>query len=360
MCSKCKQCPATHYSAWHCDEEDDEDTLCVRCSTCQPGEYELTECTASADTICPPCEAIEHCEDGATTCTTGDDAVCNDCKEGYYGPKCEYEKSFSACGTITTRERKVDSLGYEGDTNEEFVNFCLELCEEFPDCMAFEVTDGGDWMTESGDNDLYQSPGHLARDKSCHMKSAYSRLTSQYEYDCYSNLIRQGDAFREPGGYDEETEWMLWYQAEVLQWRHGWGKKTWSGLNHPADPPRPPECEKTPHCELGVIVNMDKHGCGGTCINPPGLEITADGWTEVEDKYYDNTLYGVDALFNMWINHVFVGVWNSVRDSPVVYDLHSFNGQDYRVDNLGHAFNSQGDAVGAWDEYLHRVTFFTQ
>lgn len=429
-CDDCAQCPkdangvAKKWTNYECKNDDHEDTLWHKCSEVLPGEYLFEDCTCTSDTKTITCTKIEHCEEGRTVCTTADDQQCEDCMEGYYGPQCQYEKQMSACGTITTRERRVDQMGYEGTTNEEFVEFCLELCEEFPDCMAFEVIDGGDWLDVSGDFDLYSDPrtqmeeygnllqragsggaGGQVREKSCHMKSAYTHLTLEYGFDCYSNIKRQGHKFRDVHSYnkycgdyihgdpcldfDKETckerqanpqaydvdcfwdqqfrecttcdkdekreHWMLWYQADYLNYRHGWGEvpaDAWDpNTNHPSDPPTPPQCEKTPHCELGVIVDMDKHGCGGHCVNVPGLEVTPDGWTQVEEKYYTDAdgsvvMCGVDSLFNMWVNHMFVGVWNEVRDSAIVYDLHTFNGQDYRVDNLGHAFSSAGDAVG--------------
>merc|ERR1719269_364707 len=115
----------------------------------------------------------------------------------------------------------------KGETNEEFIDFCLMLCDEFPDCMAFEVEDGGVTLFESGLNSF---EGKMA---ACYFKSAFSqddeggisdasaaggRTVSgnglrgrehvfrgeDPTYDCYSNVCRQNAAF--PNAYQLDAE----------------------------------------------------------------------------------------------------------------------------------------------------------
>ena len=269
-CTKCTPRPNAKYTVWHCDADGFKDSLHTSCSVCSKGEYQFAECTESSDTLCPDCKAIDHCKEGALKCMDEErqtiDSICEDCTEGYFGDTCAYEKTFSACGTITTRERRASQYGYDGNSNEEFISFCLEMCDEFPDCMAFEVVDGASFDDNSWDAFFESGSNSLSdRGATCEFKSAYSRLTFQVERDCYSNIVRQGDKFRDPSGYDDMTEWMLWYQADVLQYRHGWGKYAENRI-HPAHPPVPPTCDPSPVCQADEIgVGMDEHGCGGTC-----------------------------------------------------------------------------------------------
>merc|ERR1719440_635672 len=74
-----------------------------------------------------------------------------------------------SCGTMSTRERIPRRLGYEGETNEEFIMFALMLCDEFPVCMAFEVEDGGVTLYESGLNSF---EGKMA---AVYFKSAFTQ-----------------------------------------------------------------------------------------------------------------------------------------------------------------------------------------
>jgi len=119
-------------------------------------------------------------------CSNADDSTCTSCSQDFFGATCAYEKSYSACGSITTRERRADAYGYTGETNDEFIAFCLQLCDEFPDCMAFEIEDGGDSADASGDESLG------GRGAECYFKSSYTALSDDYSQDCYSNIVRQG------------------------------------------------------------------------------------------------------------------------------------------------------------------------
>jgi hypothetical protein len=42
-------------------------------------------------------------------------------------------------------------MGYEGSSNDDFRAWCQDLCDEFPDCIAFEIRDDGADRTASGE-----------------------------------------------------------------------------------------------------------------------------------------------------------------------------------------------------------------
>jgi hypothetical protein len=204
------------------------DALFKPCTVCQRGEYEEQPCTQTSDTVCPVCNLnleyglLNYCLDTEFTCTTWQDTSCDECQDLFFGETCCYHLYHGSCGTMSTRERIPRRLGYEGETNEEFIDFCLMLCDEFPDCMAFEVEDGGVTLFESGMNSF---EGKMA---ACYFKSAFSqddeggisdasaaggRTVSgnglrgrehvfrgeDPSYDCYSNVCRQNGAF--PNAY---------------------------------------------------------------------------------------------------------------------------------------------------------------
>jgi len=229
QCGDCTRMKNDEWEVFKCGG--DYDGLYKKCSTCMEGEYQQQECTITSDTVCPACNtakqgphAIEYqnlqeCDKDERYC--GADAAgkygkefkggpdgwkataCEKCNEGFYGESCIYHKFHGECGTITTRERAANRSGFEGDTDEEFIQHCLELCDEFPDCMAFELVDGGDNLFESGPNSF------LGRDATCFFKGAYTqelcdkkeptcdrRTKSRYKgddptKDCYSNTYRQ-------------------------------------------------------------------------------------------------------------------------------------------------------------------------
>jgi len=216
-CTDCVQRRKSQYTVWHCDATDVHDSLHKKCSECVDNEYMHQACTATSDTLCPDCTKIDNCKSTMERCTDGTDQTCKECEEGFFGEDCCFEKQFSACGSMTTRERRADAYGYEGNTNEEFIQFCLELCEEFPDCMAFEVEDGGEDFKDSGSNTL-GGKGAL-----CYFKSAFTQLTEQYEYDCYSNVCRQGDSFMDFTKYEIKE---LIDQAHALITSHANGVRS--------------------------------------------------------------------------------------------------------------------------------------
>lgn len=200
------------------------DALWKECTTCMDGEYMLSPCTVTSDTLCPSCNTnvaygkLEHCAEDMLRCTSGhntetgqdeSDTTCLECSDQWYGDTCCYHLNYASCGTLTTRERIARRYGFEGITNEDFVQFCLELCDEFPDCMAFETEDGGDSYDASG------PANYISTTAACYFKASFSQeeidldqLSSGVQsnslmvfkgddprFDCYSNVCRQHAAF---------------------------------------------------------------------------------------------------------------------------------------------------------------------
>jgi len=95
---------------------------------------------------------------------------------------------------------KVKPVGYPKEGY--FAEFCMSLCDEFPDCLAVEVVDGGTKDEPEG------TPDERNEYKKCFFKSAFTqdqRFKPKSEYkddngklvkgnpakDCYSNTCRQ-------------------------------------------------------------------------------------------------------------------------------------------------------------------------
>jgi len=210
--TKCKDCTKRRgpkeWEIFRCGGT--SDALFKPCSICMDGEYEFRGCTETSDTLCPVCNTnviygqLDMCNKGALRCTDDADTTCVDCGDRWFGGTCCYHQHFGSCGTMTTRERIAMRYGFEGETNEQFIDFCLELCDEFPDCMAFEIIDGGETLDESGFNNL------ISKTSACYFKAAFSQEETDEgelvwkgfdpQYDCYSNVCRQNKAFA--GSYD--------------------------------------------------------------------------------------------------------------------------------------------------------------
>jgi len=223
--------PGTQWEVFRCGGT--SDALFKPCTVCQRGEYEETPCTQTADTVCPVCNLnleyglMHYCLDTEFTCTTWQDTTCDECVDGHFGETCCYHQYHGSCGTMSTRERIPRRLGYEGETNEEFIMFGLMLCDEFPDCMAFEVEDGGMDLYTSGLNSF---EGKMA---AIYFKSAFTQddeggisdasaaggrkvsgnglrgrdhvfRGEDPTYDCYSNVCRQNAAF--PNAYQLDAK----------------------------------------------------------------------------------------------------------------------------------------------------------
>jgi len=184
VCKDCERRKDIQWEVFACGGT--SDAIFKECSVCQEGEYSLAECTPTADTVCPDCAAVHHCPKENVRCNTIEDSVCTECEGAFMGPECCYQRTFGDCGTVTTRQRIAFRYGFEGETNDDFILFCTELCEEFPDCLAFEVKDGGVDLTESGVFSL------LTKESACYFKASYTKEPEKPEFDCYSNICRQG------------------------------------------------------------------------------------------------------------------------------------------------------------------------
>merc|ERR1712072_90444 len=133
----------------------------------------------------------------------------SNCKEDFYGQSCCYHKSPYSCGVITTRERSAKRLKYPSEDAARltkldaenkpagfpaegyFAQFCMSLCNEFPDCLAVEIEDGGTKDAPAG------QPDEEEEYKKCYFKSAFTQ-DQRYKFkgtephmDCYSNTCRQ-------------------------------------------------------------------------------------------------------------------------------------------------------------------------
>lgn len=229
QCADCTKRKNTEWEVFKCG--DASDGLFATCSQCQEGEYMQQECTETSDTVCPVCSVVveheldvmaivrnvaypgtsvyslENCKghgsQSGLRCTDGEHTTCEECEENWFGATCAYHKYTGECGTLTTRERASNRGGFHGDTDEQFIQFCLELCDEFPDCMAFELEDGGTNLAASGPNSF------MGNTATCYFKAAYtmelcdrkelncdSILKTRYRSkspgkDCYSNVVRQ-------------------------------------------------------------------------------------------------------------------------------------------------------------------------
>merc|ERR1711998_138588 len=71
----------------------------------------------------------------------------------------------------------------------EFVEFCMMLCDEFPDCMAFETQDD-----EGGISDASKAGGKVVSGNGLRGREHVFRGEDP-TYDCYSNVCRQNAAF---------------------------------------------------------------------------------------------------------------------------------------------------------------------
>jgi hypothetical protein len=216
MTTQCNACtnaddPAVEfmYEAEKCVPTMTTDAKWVPCTECKMGEYEHTPCRLSTDTICPPCYPLNHCKPKNTICAVGraeddNDSECigNDakamdgpafaCEADFYGKQCSYWRTYADCGVGPGyRERTVRTGKFRGSTDGEFIAWCMLLCDEFPDCTAFEIGDEGDDWNAPGDAKLTK-PNSL-----CSLKNiATGTITvpEDLQKDCFSNVARQSEA----------------------------------------------------------------------------------------------------------------------------------------------------------------------
>jgi len=246
LCQDCTQRKEDEWTVFPCSNVHIHDAIHQKCSSCTVGEYKFADCTPSSDTVCPLCPdpitmlyalydnfktGLQYCKKNEDTgmfelrcdaeedengvvaamtskcgswtakkskkrCTHGfmGDANCgkweSNCLDGFSGESCCYHKSSYSCGSLTSRERIGIRTGYQGEDTNDFVNFCSVLCDEFPDCMAFEVKDGGS-VTDPEGEDM------LTGDSICYFKAAYTQDPKHNWYgkdpsfNCYSNTCRQ-------------------------------------------------------------------------------------------------------------------------------------------------------------------------
>jgi hypothetical protein len=199
------------------------DAVWTLCTTCGEGEWEHTPCRLSSDTICPPCYPVNHCLSENTMCSEGTGEDANDsecvgpgsdsmdlpkyaCEDDFYGKQCAYLRTFGDCASGPGyRERTVRTGKFRGETNGEFINWCMMMCDEFPDCLAFQIGDGGNDMASSGtaeaeaDSSLRQiltKPNALCTMMDVPMGSALDEnenptIPTITTKDCFSNIRRQ-------------------------------------------------------------------------------------------------------------------------------------------------------------------------
>jgi hypothetical protein len=209
-----------------------------------------------------PVTAADMCGEGGVECTL--DA----CEPGYLGPRCDYLRIFTGCGThmkdmseirANGSRRTTDENGEEIDdevqalaghfiertakmgrnwynddghvpgqsyktSKEAIVNFstalqgtgpdtrnmrsfmvwCMDLCDEYPECTAFELDDGGDSYVSSGPLDPMAGgpagdeanglPAGVQADSVCRLYNGPSQPDDMVDRDCYINIRRQSEA----------------------------------------------------------------------------------------------------------------------------------------------------------------------
>lgn len=186
------------------------DAKFVECTDCVIGQYEAAPCSRSADRVCPTCTSINHCEPEMTICEEKDTSKCRDsnsndetaialgfCNKNqmhgsmpvsWFGETCQYMKTTSRCGTDSYRERQARRGKFKSSDINEFIAWCMDMCEVFSDCLGFEVDDNGTGIGESGNF----VDGAVNGESMCYLKNTPTvEITEDYSGDCYSNIQRQ-------------------------------------------------------------------------------------------------------------------------------------------------------------------------
>lgn len=204
VCEGCSPHPGEGYWEFStCSPTDGQDGVFDTCSVCTQEQWEVSQCTLEADAVCQTCTPINHCPSLNTACVTPDQENCectgmgepaeceagHACEPNYLGNACQYMQTFAACGNLSYRELTARKAGFEGNGTEEFIDWCREMCTAYPDCLAFEVLDGGADTTASGENVL-GGPTDV-----CHLKNIVTAPTEDADpaRDCYSHLHRQSE-----------------------------------------------------------------------------------------------------------------------------------------------------------------------
>jgi len=118
--------------------------------------------------------SLSYCATDEKAEECGGTGLCNleACNPGFVGPNCQYLKSFTGCGTQFVAERTAKKgrkwfdddgamdfpLFYEGKSDgkhspNDWIVYCMMMCEENPFCHAFEIHDGPPGTCEFGVNE---------------------------------------------------------------------------------------------------------------------------------------------------------------------------------------------------------------
>jgi hypothetical protein len=247
---------SVRYLSWEARCDDVRDSLDLPVTEvlegeCLQGAPTCVSDDASHDSIVAQCEPIEHCisvldsegnidhQASKTRCPRDDCSAsyCEECEFPYLGPQCQYKGQPSTCGALVTRERRtinpyfshtqcvepssgcddgvqldgqdacitdfssfdggdmqnVITGGWKTKCNYVFYKQCSFLCDEFPDCTAFEVIDNGDdsdpWGVLGTTDELWRPLSY------CYFTSAPTQLSTDWSRNCFANVEAQGDAF---------------------------------------------------------------------------------------------------------------------------------------------------------------------
>ncbi len=200
VCTPCTDHPGVDAGYWEstrCAPDGEQDSVYSPCYVCTQQEWEEVPCQPSADTICQDCTPIDHCPRENTVCTDPNNQICactdeEGCSSGhgcespdFLGEQCCYMRTFTACGGLSYREFTARLAGFEGSGTEEFIDWCRAMCDDFEECMAFEVVDGGTVDDATGDAPL-GLPNSV-----CHLKDVASLINEDTSKDCWHNICRQ-------------------------------------------------------------------------------------------------------------------------------------------------------------------------
>jgi len=215
LCNKCTNADEMpgHFEHQRCFSTGHKDAEWFLCDTCHDGEYEHTACRLSTQTICPTCYPVNGCKQENTVCSIGraeddNDSQCMGtpettggvepeepyfmCEDGYSGAQCHYLQSHADCGVgAGYRERTVKTGKFRGKTNNQFIAWCMMLCDEFPDCTGFEVEDFGVDVNELNADTKMTKPNSL-----CSMKNMeFGTVLQPYDAnkECFANTRRQSE-----------------------------------------------------------------------------------------------------------------------------------------------------------------------
>lgn len=207
----------------------------------------------------------------------GQECSLDACDAGYLGPRCDYMRIYTGCGThwksIDSDERSAGQENEEGEvggqsghfiertakmgrtwynddghtpgqsyktTKEAIINYnsagtgeefrdmrsfmvwCMDLCDEYPECTAFELDDDGTTYTESGPLDpMTGGPAGFAPevkpDTQCRLYNGPTNPDDMVERDCYANIRRQSEAdiIDVMRARSQQAEWMQPFLLDV-------------------------------------------------------------------------------------------------------------------------------------------------